>query len=347
MEALRTSNASVVRSAQEADQVQPRPVRNAVLGLLLGLGLGIGVAFLWEALDTRVRSTDDVSDGLGLPLLARLPEPPRRLRSEDRLVMLAEPDGVQAEAFRMLRTNLDFVRMERSARTIMVTSAVEQEGKSTTDANLAVALARAGKRVVLVDLDLRRPYVHRFFDLDGAWGVTQVALGQVSLDEALTQLSVAAAKPGRRSRWGHVTELDPENGRGHEQGHGALLVLPAGPIPPNPGEFVGTHAVEEILTRLRAQADVVLVDAPPLLHVGDALTLSAKVEGVIVVARVNVVRKRMLEEVRRLLATLPSEKLGFVLAGANAEEGYGYGSNYYRQSGERRKDAVVSRGAGV
>jgi Mrp family chromosome partitioning ATPase len=336
MEALRTSNASVVRTAQEATQVQPRPVRNAILGVLLGLGLGVALAFLWEALDTRVRSAEEIGTRLGLPLLGRLPEPGRKLRNNDRLVMLEEPDGIQAEAFRVLRTNLEFTRMERSARTIMVTSAVEQEGKSTTISNLAVALARGGKRVILVDLDLRRPYVERFFDLDGAWGVTQVALGHVSLDEALTPLSLSPPKrPTRRT----ADASDP-NGNGH--GHGALLVLPAGPIPPNPGEFVGSKALDDILTQLRTQADVVLIDAPPLLHVGDALTLSAKVEGLILVARMNVVSKRMLEEVRRLLATSPAEKLGFVVTSADAEQGYGYGSGYYySRSYVRKKEPVA------
>jgi Mrp family chromosome partitioning ATPase/capsular polysaccharide biosynthesis protein len=341
MEALRTSNASVVRPAGETEQVQPRVVRNVLLGLLLGLGLGIGLAFLWEALDTRVRSADDVTSRLDLPLLARIPEAPRKLRANDRLVMVEEPDGVQAESFRMLRTNLDFVRMERSARTIMVTSAIEQEGKSTTVSNLAVALARSGKRVVLVDLDLRRPYIDRFFDLEGAWGVTQVALGHVSLDEALTPLSLAPAPRQRRSRFGRREEETAHESNGH--GHGALLVLPSGPLPPNPGEFVASKAVDDILIRLRGQADIVLVDAPPLLHVGDALTLSAKVEALIVVTRINVLRKRMLDEVRRLLSGVPAEKLGYVLTGAGAEQGYYGGSYDYGRGAERKpKTAPVS-----
>jgi polysaccharide biosynthesis transport protein len=333
MEALRASNASVVRSASETAQVQPRPVRNVLLGLLLGLGLGIGLAFLWETLDTRVRSADDVAARLGLPLLARIPEAPRKLRANDRLVMVEEPDSVHAESFRMLRTNLDFVRLDRNVRTLMVTSAIEQEGKSTTVSNLAVALARSGKRVALVDLDLRRPYVERFFDLEGAWGVTQVALGHVSLDEALTPLSLEPTQQprSRRRRSGDAAEYE---GNGHA--HGALLVLPSGPLPPNPGEFVASKAVDDILARLRSQADIVLVDAPPLLHVGDALTLSAKVEGIIVVTRTNVVRKRMLDEVRRLLSGVPAEKLGFVLTGAGAEQGYYGGSYDYGRRAERK-----------
>ena len=126
--------------------------------------LGIGLAFLREALDTRVRSADEVGEKLGLPLLARVPEPPRKLRNSNRLVMQADPHGAQAEAFRTLRTNIEFVNLDVHARTIMITSAIQSEGKSTTAANLAIAFARMGKRVALVDLDLRRPFLDKFFD---------------------------------------------------------------------------------------------------------------------------------------------------------------------------------------
>jgi Mrp family chromosome partitioning ATPase len=235
--------------------------------------------------------------------------------------MAAEPTGVQAETFRMLRTNLEFATLGRDVRTVMVTSAVEQEGKSTTIANLAIALARAGQRVVLVDLDLRRPFVHRFFDLEGP-GVTQVALGHVSLEHALATVAIteSAAKPSNGNGNG--------NGNGHGAVKGMLEVLPAGPIPPDPGEFVGTAALTEILEQLRERADVVLIDAPPTLHVGDAMTLSAKVDGVLVVTRMKLVRRQMLAELGRRLSGSPTPILGFVVTGAGEDEGYGYGYGY-------------------
>ena len=124
---------------------------------------------------------------------------------------------------------------------------------------------------------------------------------------------------------------------------GALDVLPSGPIPPDPGEFVGTARLAEILEHIRAHADVVLVDAPPLLHVGDGLTLSAKVDAVLVVTRMEMMRRPILGELERLLETMPANKLGFVVTGAEEEEGYGYGYggyHYHRAYGPRQKEST-------
>ena len=146
MEALQTSNASVVENAGGAVQVQPRPLRNGVLGLAFGLFLGLGVAFLWEALDSRVRSAEEIGERLSVPLLARLPEPPSACRRASSSSCSPTRAATSAEAFRMLRTNLEFSRLGQDVKTIMVTSAVEQEGKSTSVANLGVALARSGQQ---------------------------------------------------------------------------------------------------------------------------------------------------------------------------------------------------------
>jgi succinoglycan biosynthesis transport protein ExoP len=317
MEALQTSNAFVVKSADDAEQVQPRPLRNGVLGFALGLVLGLGLAFLWEALDTRIRSADELEQQLGLPLLARIPEPPRRLRKENRLAMLANPRGTHAETLRILKMNLEFMKLGRAVKTIMVTSAVEQEGKSTTVANLAIALARAGESVCLVDLDLRRPFLDKFFDLGDRPGLTQVALGQVELEEALTPIVV----PGASSNG---------NGNGNGKGkHGLLYVLPAGAIPPNPGELVVSEQVANMIAGLRERFTTVLIDAPPVLQVGDAMALSSGVDGLFVVTRLNVVRRPMVKEFRRALDASPALKLGFAVTGAESEGGYGYGGYRY------------------
>lgn len=327
LEALQTSNALVVQRASKAGKVQPRPKRDGILGLALGLALGLGLAFLWEALDTRVRTAEEIRERLGkLPLLARLPAPPRALQRRNRLVMLDEPTSHAAEAFRMLRTNLDFVQLDNGARTIMVTSAVEQEGKSTTIANLAVALARAGQRVVLVDLDLRRPYLDRFFDLAGRPGITQVALGHVPLADALAPIVLTGATSDASAAH---TANGSGNGSGYVPIQGLLEVLPPGPIPPDPGEFVGTKALAHVIEQLRERAEIVLIDAPPVLHVSDAMTLGSVVDGIIVVTRLNMVKRPMLTELLRQLEAQPAAKLGLVVTDAGAEEGSGYAYGYH------------------
>jgi succinoglycan biosynthesis transport protein ExoP len=332
LETLQTSNAVVVRQADRTHQVQPRPVRNGILGFVVGLGLGIGLAFLRHALDTRVRSSDEVADRLHVPLLARLPEPPKRLRAKDGLVMLAEPQSGNAEPFRILRTNLEFVSLERGARTIMVTGAIEGEGKSTTVANLGVSLARAGRRVILVDLDLRRPVLHRFFRLGAGMGITDVALGNATLDQALAPVPITEGRPNRGA----------PSYNGQQPLLGSLAVLQAGSTPPDPGEFIATRALTELLETLAQRADIVLVDAPPLLHVGDAISLSSKVDGVIMVVNLDRIRRPVLGELERVLSTCPAQPLGFVLAGAASEEGYGYPSyGYYEQASRTRQETLA------
>ena len=325
LQALQASNSFLVQPARGAAQVQPRPFRAGVLGFLVGLVLGLGLAFLREALDTRVRTAEEVSEALDMTLLARLPTPPKRLASKDSLVMLEAPRSKEAEAFRMLRTNLEFTNLEHGARVIMVTSALESEGKSTTASNLALALARSGRHVALADLDLRRPYLDRFFDLNGRPGLTQVALGHVGLEEALT--TIAITDPSDNSS--RVREALGANGtNGHARVSGVLEVLPSGPIPPDAGEFVGTNAVSAIIQSLRDRADFVIVDAPPLLNVGDAMALSPKVDGIILVTRLKVLRRGTLKELHRLLANVRAKPLGFVVTGAEVEKGYGYGYGY-------------------
>ncbi len=319
MEALQASNVFLVEPADPAGQTQPRPLRNGALAFFLGLTLGLGLALLREALDTRVRSASELVERLGLPLLARIPEPPRMIRAKNELVIRDAPRSVHAEAYRVLRTNLEFVNLERDARTIMVTSAVQGEGKSTTAANLAIALARIGRRVVLVDLDLRRPFLGRFFDLEGKAGVTDVALGHADLRDALTPVDIQL--PSRNGS-------EPTNGYVSPDAHLQLHVVSSGPLPPDPGEFMGTEALGRILEDLVDLSDVVIIDSPPLLGLGDTIALSSRVDALLVVARLDILRRPMLTELKRVLDSCPPSKLGFVLAGADSEDGYGYGYGY-------------------
>jgi succinoglycan biosynthesis transport protein ExoP len=333
MQALQTSNASVIQEAKGASLTQPRTKRNVALGVVLGIILGLAFAWLWETLDTRVRNTEDIGRLLGhVPLLARVPPPSKRFQSENRLVMTEDPDGFQAESFQMLRTNLEFVMLDSEIKTIMVTSAVESEGKSTTIANLALAFARSGQRVALIDLDLRRPKIASFFSLPGP-GVTQVALGAVPLEDALVRIALPEG-PGRKS-----PESSQVNGIGRgirrlpEFLAGSLDVLPAGAIPPDRGMFLDSQALTGILDRLTQRVDLVLIDAPPALAVGDAISLSRKVDAILVVTRMNVVHRTMLHELARLLAMTPARVLGFVATAAPRDVGYAYGYGYGYDSG--------------
>jgi capsular exopolysaccharide synthesis family protein len=303
-----SNNNQVAQKADTATKVRPATTRNLAMGFGIGLVIGLILVSLAEALDTRIRHSDDVAQRLGLPLLTRIPIPPRSLRKAGSLGMLDDESGIQTEAYRKLRINLDFANLAIKARTIMVTSATEQEGKSTTVANLAVALARAGRRVVLVDLDLRKPYLDRFFDLTGRPGITDVALGHVTLDQAMWSIPIPGSDGG--------------------PGAGSLHVLPSGPMPPNPADLIESSVITEVLLDLAERADVVLLDSAPLLPVSDGVVLSNKVDGMLVVVRASTIRRPVLTELQRVLTACPAAKLGFVLTGSDEAEGYGYGYGY-------------------
>lgn len=312
LQALQTSNAIVVASGSSASQVQPKPLRNALIGLALGILLALGLALLREALDTRIRTAEEAGEVLGATLLAQLPPPPKELRENDTLVVVEQPDSPGAESFRMLRTSLAFARLSRQVRTIMVTSAIETEGKSTTAANLAVTLARGGQRVVLVDCDFRRSYAWKLFKTQERPGISEVVLGDAELDDVLFRVPLADADQGEHAA---------HNGHGRM---GLLTVVPAGSLPPNPGEFVGDPGLARVLATLGESADTVIIDAPPLLHVGDALALAPGVDALLMVTRLGRVTRPMLAESRRLLATVPKPLLGYIATGAELEDAYGY-----------------------
>ncbi len=310
--ALVASKFVVVKPATQAAKLRPRPLRSGLLGLVLGLGLGIGLAFLRDALDTRPRSGPEIARALGLPLLARVPDLRRPLRKGNGLVTLADPCGAEAEAFRILRANLDLRSHDRADRgVVMLTSALEGEGKSTTAANLAICLAQSGRRVILVDLDLRRPGLGRLFNLNGRAGLTDVALARVRPEAALAPIQLGA-------EYG-------SNGLAGQDGarqKGALHVLTTGSIPVEAGNFASSQAVSETFATLRQLADLVVVDAPPLLGMGDAIALSGRVDGLILVSSLNVIRRDLINELRMTLGACPAAKLGFVATGADTRVVY-------------------------
>jgi succinoglycan biosynthesis transport protein ExoP len=311
LESLSTSNAFVIRPASSAIQVRPKPLRNALLGVLAGLLLGLGLAFVWERFDTRVRSVEELEDMLGLPLLARLPEPGRQIVAANWLATLDEPMGALAESFRVLGTRIELANVDAGKRILLVTSAMHGEGKSPVASNLAVTLARAGRRVVLVDLDLRRPAVGGLFDIDSRVpGITDVALGRAELDDSLVPITLSDTAGASHTAYA-------SNGRHRSRGAGVLEVLVAGALPPDPGDFVGTETLIDILREVAERADFVIIDGPPIVgRIHDAMVLSSHAHAVVAVARLGVVSRPMARELWRVLETSPAETLGFVVIGA-------------------------------
>jgi succinoglycan biosynthesis transport protein ExoP len=329
---LQTARATVVREGAGASQIEPKVTRAGVLGLVLGIALGVGLAFFRETLDTRVRSTGVIADRLRMPLLGRLPRPPRAFRRSSRLVTVTDPHGRHAEAVRMLMSNIDLVNLEHGAVSIMLTSALEKEGKSTTAANLAVAFAQAGKRVILVDFDLRNSWIHHLFRLDKTPGLTELATGEITIEEALQPVDVGVpsqaveADVRRQFSASSVQGADSPNGS-----IGTLRVIPSGAPVLDPAWIV-RNAFGSIVEQVRQQSDLVIVDGPPLLLTGDAVGASTRVDALLMVTRLNRVRRPLLDEVERILQQSPAIKLGFVATDAEAESGYGYvASAYYRQ----------------
>ena len=342
---LLKSNALLVKEAEGAVQVEPRPLRNAALALAFAVALGLGVAFLVEALDTRVRDPEELADRLGLPMLGSLPQPPGALRARGRVVMLDHPNSSDAELFRMLRTGLEVTALQGGCRSIMVTSALAQEGKSTTAANLAVAFARTGRNVVLVDLDLRRPSLDRFFDIEGRPGITDLVSGRTSLGDAGVRLTFGDAFEPASAGVRLLRADRPEEGAKREPG--ILDVIGSGTLPPNPGEFMGEPALASTVEQLVARSDLVIVDGPPLLLAAEALTLSSMIDALLLVSRMNAFRRGQITELERLLASSPTVKLGLVATGHTAmpKRDY-YGTSVWpSHDGERRPHRRPTRGS--
>jgi succinoglycan biosynthesis transport protein ExoP len=328
---LQTSNTYLIRTAQGSTKIEPQPRHNGLLGLFGGIVLGVCLAFIAEALDKRVRSVEEIEAALHLPLLARIPEPSRKDRGADEIVMLTEPSSPDAEAFRVLRTNLQFLNVDEKAKVIMITSSVAAEGKSTTVASLAIAAARGGARVALVDLDLHSPALARFFRIRSQPGFTEAALDLAPIDEVVHPVPFAVGWAGaeRSGNGKSVARLD---------------VIPSGALPLNPGEFVESSAAEQVLNKLRERYDFVFVDAPPLLPVSDAISLSAKVDAIILLARLGLVERASLREVAQTLERCPAAKLGVVITGAPSQTQYYYGSPSSPSSSrgaERRARLVI------
>ncbi len=251
------------------------------LGALLGLALGVGIAVLRSVLDTQVRTPRDLALVTDAPLIGTISNDPKAASRP--LIVHADPLSPRAEAFRALRTNLQFLDMEGRS-SFVVTSALPSEGKSSTAVNLAIALADAGKRVALLDADLRKPKVAEYLGVEGGVGLTDVLIGRVRVGEVMLP-------------WG---------GR-------SLYVLPAGKIPPNPSELLGSHQMQTLLAALERDFDVVICDAPPLLPVTDAAVLAKSTSGAIMVTASGKANRHQLSSAIETLETVGARVAGVVM----------------------------------
>ncbi len=258
-----------------------RVARNMILAGIVGVVLAIGVAFLWEYLDDTIKTADDVKRALGLSTLGAVST---LLTAGGESSVATQPHAAASERFRMLRTNIRYFDVERPLRTLLVTSASPGEGKSTLLASLAVVMAQAGQKVALLDGDLRRPRLHRLFDVPLHGGLTESLL------------------TGRLD--GNVQAVPEVAG---------LSVLPAGPLPPNPAELLGSRRMRELLDDLAQQADVVLIDSPAVLAVTDAVVLAHMVDGVLLVVESGKTRRGMALEAIARLRQVRSNLIGVVL----------------------------------
>ena len=306
-------------AADSASKVRPKTSRNVAAAAALGLIFGLLIVGLMETLDTRVRRSDEVTDMLGLPLLSRIPTPTRSMRRANRLAMVDDEDPRYSEAYRRLRVNLDFANVRIGARTVMLTSALEQEGKSTTVANLAVALARAGRRVALVDLDLRRPILHSFFGLDGHPGITDI--DPAGLGAGVTDALYNIPIPGLAGR---------------------LEVMPVGTRLPASADFLESPVIDLVMQELGDRSDIVLIDSAPLLPVSDSVALLPKVQGLLLVVP-STAKRSIISELQRTVSSSDTPVLGFILTAAEQEtDGY-YGSGYYYGGGTGQSPAERPR----
>lgn len=264
--------------------VAPNLQLSLVLGAILGLAGGVGIALLRAALDQRVRIAADVEAAVPVPVLGQIPLDAGTV--EHPLALSSDPHGPRAEAFRALRTNVRFLFSEGQG-VFVVTSSGPGEGKSTTAANLALAFADAGHRVAILDGDLRLPRVAEYFDIEGGIGLSDVLAGRVELNDVL-------------QRWGR----------------GALFVLPAGTLPPNPAELLGSRAMGELVDALREAFDVVIIDAPPLLLVTDAAVIARVATGALLVAASGSTPANRLADAAKSIEAVDARVLGTVLTKA-------------------------------
>jgi succinoglycan biosynthesis transport protein ExoP len=306
---------STVKSAVPPSYpASPKKALNLMLGLILGFGLGLGIATLRQLFDNTVKNEEQLQ---GLPLLTAIGFDDEAVKKP--LVTQIGRYSSRAEAFRQLRTNLQFIRSENPPRVIAVSSALPGEGKTTTSINLAITLSQAGFKVVLVEADLRRPKIATYFpEAKGSEGLSELLSGRVKFS------SVEALKESLLT-WGNE----------------GLRVIPSGAIPPNPAELLNSVRMDKVLAALRESFDYVIIDTAPLLPVTDAAVVASKCDGVVLTTRAGVTKNAEFKGAVEAITAVGSTVFGVVLnmiphQRGSGEYGYRYGSSKYYGSRKYR-----------
>jgi non-specific protein-tyrosine kinase len=290
--------------------VSPRPLVNLSIGVLLSLLAAGSAIVLYDRLDTTVKSPEDLLEATGGAVLGVISY--EKDAKQYPLIVRDQGSSIRAEAFRAIRTNLQFVGIDEKPRSLVVTSCLPGEGKSSTSVNLAIALGQAGWRVLLVDADLRRPSVPDYLGIEGAVGLTNVLIGTSTLADAL-------------QTWGEDQ----------------IQVLPSGPKPPHPSELLSNHQIRQLLVQLRKSYDMVLIDAPPLLPVTDAATLAAVADGVLLVARSAKTQRDHLAHATTQLSSVSGRLIGSILNFTPSRTIHHYGYDYsYEPVKEAEPDKI-------
>ncbi|MGW0594309.1 polysaccharide biosynthesis tyrosine autokinase [Streptosporangium sp. NPDC002607] len=283
------------------EPVSPKPLANLVVAVLVALLCAMAVIVLRDRLDTTLKSSQALQEASGSSTLGVIGY--ERDAKNHPLILRSRGRSSRSEAFRALRTNLQFIGVDRQPKSLVVTSCLPGEGKSSTSTNLAITLAQAGWRVVLVDGDLRRPSIPHYLGIEGAIGLTDVLIDRARLNEVIQV-------------WGEA----------------GLSVLPSGQIPPNPSELLGSGGMREVLAQLTGAYDMVIIDAPPLLPITDAAAIAALCDGALLVARYGRTRREHMARASELLASINARVVGtvlnFVPSGNGAYQSYGYGYGY-------------------
>jgi tyrosine-protein kinase len=305
--------ATTIAAAQVPDKASsPKILQNLGIGLIVGLLVGLGVAVLRHILDTKVRNENDVRALTDSPILGVVAYDQEV--SSHPVILRDRPLAAPSEAVRRLRTNLQFIDIGHRSKSIVISSSIPGEGKSTIAINLAVSLADAGARVILVDADLRRPSIAEYLGTEGGVGLTTVLIGRAEVEDVVQPFG--------------KTSLD---------------LLPSGQIPPNPSELLGSVAMADLLEQLSGSYDMVLLDSPPLLPVTDGVVLSNLAGGALVVVGVDRIHRPQLQQSLESLETAGAHVFGIVMNKLARREAatYGYGSGYAAYPPKPQRSAQV------